>query len=144
MKRMTVETNGVQLNIVEHGTGPAILLCHGFPESSRRWRRQIAFLTKAGYRAITPDLRSFSGSSAPEAAEEYTQLHIAGDLINLLDALGVEQATLIGHNWGAIAAWNAALHLDRFPKIVVTTGYCSVPIKTSAHVLKRKARYCHS
>ena len=118
MKSSLVPTNGIHLHITEAGEGPPVLLCHGYPETWRSWRRQIAALAAAGYRAIAPDMRGYGGSSAPEAASAYTQLHIVGDLVGLLDALGLVQVALVGHDWGAITAWNAAvMRPDRFPRI---------------------------
>ncbi len=117
-KEAFIPANGITLHVIEHGEGPAVLLCHGFPETWRSWRRQIEALAEAGFRVIAPDMRGYGGSSTPESAAEYTQLHIVGDLIGLLDALNIAQATVMGHDWGAIAAWNAALlRPDRFTRV---------------------------
>jgi pimeloyl-ACP methyl ester carboxylesterase len=119
-----VATNGVSLHVTEQGEGPAVLFCHGFPDTSYTWRRQMKAVAAAGYRAIAPDMRGCGLSSAPADATLYTPLHTAGDLIGLLDALKIASAVLVGHDWGATHAWSAALmRPDRF-----TAVFClSVP-----------------
>ena len=110
-----VETNGIRLHIAEMGQGPVVILCHGWPETWYSWRHQLPALAAAGFRAIAPDMRGYGRSDRPEAVEAYTQLHIVGDMVGLLDALEVPQAVIIGHDWGAPAAWNSALmRPDRF------------------------------
>jgi pimeloyl-ACP methyl ester carboxylesterase len=115
----TVEANGIRLHLAEVGEGPAVLLCHGFPESWYSWRHQLAALASAGFHAIAPDMRGYGRSDRPEAIEQYTLLHLVGDMIGLLDALGIEQAAIAGHDWGAPVAWHAALlRPDRFGAVV--------------------------
>lgn len=110
-----VEANGLRLNIVEQGQGPLVLLCHGFPETSHAWRHQIAALARAGYRAVAPDLRGYGRSDCPDAAEAYTARDVVGDLVALVEALGQTQAVIVGGDWGATMAWQAArLRPDRF------------------------------
>lgn len=119
-----VAANGISLHVTEQGEGPAVLFCHGFPDTSYTWRRQMNAIASAGYRAIAPDMRGYGRSSAPPEPELYTPLHTAGDLVGLLDALKIPSAVLVGHDWGATHAWNAALmRPDRF-----TAVFCmSVP-----------------
>lgn len=105
----TVQANGISLRIAEQGSGPVVLLCHGFPESWYSWRHQMTALAEAGYRAIAPDMRGYGGSDAPAAIDQYTQFHLVGDMIGILDALGVARAVIAGHDWGAPVAWNTAL-----------------------------------
>jgi len=105
----TIATNGVELNVVEAGTGPAVVLCHGFPELSYSWRHQIPALAEAGYRVIAPDQRGYGKSSQPEAIPDYDITHLTGDLIGLLDALGEEKAVFVGHDWGSMVVWQMAL-----------------------------------
>src|SRR5690349_17378759 len=110
-----IATNGIFLHVTEQGEGPAILFCHGFPDTSYTWRRQMKAIASAGYRAIAPDMRGYGRSSAPADATLYTPLHTAGDLVGLLDALNIPSTTIVGHDWGASHAWNAALmRPDRF------------------------------
>ena len=104
-----IETNGIRMHVAEAGQGPLVLLLHGFPESWYSWRHQLAALAQAGYHAVAPDQRGYGQTDRPAAIEKYTQLHLVGDIIGLLDALQEEQAVVVGHDWGAPIAWNAAL-----------------------------------
>jgi pimeloyl-ACP methyl ester carboxylesterase len=114
-----VETNGIRMHLVEQGRGPLVLFCHGFPESWYSWRHQIPALAAAGYRAVAPDMRGYGGTDRPEPVEQYTQLHLVGDMVGLLDALGEETAVIVGHDWGAPVAWHAGLmRPDRFRAVV--------------------------
>jgi pimeloyl-ACP methyl ester carboxylesterase len=113
-----IATNGISLHVTEQGEGPAVLFCHGFPDTSYTWRRQMTAIASAGYRAIAPDMRGYGRSSAPADASLYTPLYTAGDLVGLLDALSIASAVLVGHDWGAAHAWNAALmRPDRFTAV---------------------------
>lgn len=110
-----VEANGLRMRIADHGAGPLVLLCHGFPETSYAWRHQLRALAARGYRAVAPDLRGFGGSSAPQAVEAYALQVLVGDMVALLDTLGVESTAIVGNDWGATLAWQAALlRPDRF------------------------------
>lgn len=109
MQRKSVSVDGIRLSYVEAGEGPAILFCHGFPETSQSWRKQLPALAAAGYRAIAPDLRGYGESSCPEPTDEYTTFHIVGDLVGLMDALLIERAVIVGNDWGATVAWQMAL-----------------------------------
>jgi pimeloyl-ACP methyl ester carboxylesterase len=110
-----VEANSLRHHVVEQGDEPLVLLCHGFPESWYSWRHQLPALAAAGYHAVAPDMRGYGQTDRPEAIEQYTQLHMVGDMVGLLDALGAETAVIVGHDWGAPVAWNAALlRPDRF------------------------------
>ena len=115
-----IETNGIRMHIAEQGKGPLVLLCHGFPESWYSWRSQLSALADAGYHAIAPDQRGYGQTDRPHPIEAYTTLHLVGDMVGLLDALGEEQAVIVGHDWGANVAWNAALmRPDRFRAVIV-------------------------
>jgi pimeloyl-ACP methyl ester carboxylesterase len=115
----TVEANGIHLHIAEQGEGPVVVLCHGFPESWYSWRHQLAALSAAGFRAVAPDMRGYGQSDQPEAIDQYTLLHLVGDMVGLLDVLGVDQAAIAGHDWGAPVAWHAALlRPDRFRAVI--------------------------
>src|SRR5258706_13510131 len=92
------------MHIAEAGTGPLVLLLHGFPESWYSWRHQLMALAAAGYHAVAPDQRGYGRTGGPDDAESYTMLHLAGDVIGLMDALGAEQAVLAGPHWGAPGA----------------------------------------
>jgi pimeloyl-ACP methyl ester carboxylesterase len=121
-----IESNGIRLNIAEQGKGPLVLLCHGFPESWYSWRHQIGALAAAGFHAVAPDMRGYGKSDAPEAIDQYTILHLVGDLVGLLDALEAPTAVIVGHDWGANIAWHAArLRPDRFRAVAAL----SVPFR---------------
>ena len=110
-----IETNGIRMHIAEKGSGPLVLMCHGFPESWYSWRHQLHALAAAGFRAVAPDMRGYGQTGQPEAIDQYTLLHLAGDMVGVLDALGEETAVIAGHDWGAPVAWHAALlRPDRF------------------------------
>lgn len=120
IRQHRVETNGILMQVAEAGPpdGPATVLCHGFPESWYSWRHQLVALGAAGYRAVAPDLRGYGGTDAPTDARDYTMLHLVGDLVGLLDGLGIARAAVVGHDWGAPLAWNAAAwRPDRFPAV---------------------------
>ena len=99
---------GVELNVYEAGSGPAVVLCHGFPELAFSWRHQIPALADAGYRVIVPDMRGYGGSSAPREIEAYDGPSLRADMAGLLDALGEESAIFVGHDWGAFVVWALA------------------------------------
>lgn len=109
MQRKSVSVNGITLSYLDAGAGPAILFCHGFPETSHSWRKQMPALAAAGYRAIAPDLRGYGASSCPEPGDEYTIFHVVGDLVGLMDALSIDRAVIVGNDWGATIAWHMAL-----------------------------------
>jgi pimeloyl-ACP methyl ester carboxylesterase len=115
----TIEAQGLRMHLREQGQGPAVLLCHGFPETSYAWRHQLPALAAAGFRAIAPDLRGYGGTDSPAGIDQYNLLQLVGDLVSLLDALGVDQAVVVGNDWGATVAWHAALlRPDRFRAVV--------------------------
>src|SRR5207249_7098129 len=115
----TIETNGIRMHLAEAGAGPLVLLCHGFPESWYSWRHQLPALAEAGFHAVAPDMRGYGRTDRPEAIDQYTLLHLIGDMVGLVDTLGAEQAVIAGHDWGAPVAWRAALmRPDRFRGVI--------------------------
>jgi pimeloyl-ACP methyl ester carboxylesterase len=115
----TVESNGVRVHLAEAGAGPVLVLCHGFPESWYSWRHQLPALAEAGFHAVAPDMRGYGQTDRPAAIDQYTLLHLVGDMVGLLDALGAEQGVIAGHDWGAPVAWHAALlRPDRFRAVI--------------------------
>ena len=102
------------LQVWEQGEGPLVLLLHGFPESAHSWRHQMPALAAAGYHAVAPNQRGYAGSDRPHAIEAYDIVTLADDAVGVLDALGAEQAVVVGHDWGAPVAWHMALlHPER-------------------------------
>lgn len=109
MRRKSVDVNGITLSYLEAGMGPALLFCHGFPETAHSWHKQLPAMAAAGYRAIAIDMRGYGDSSAPSSTDEYTAFHAVGDLIRLMDALSIDRAVVVGNDWGATLAWQIAL-----------------------------------
>lgn len=109
MQRRSLDVNGTTISFLEAGQGPTVLMCHGFPETAYSWRNQTPALAAAGFHAIAPDLRGYGESFQPSAIDEYTVFHAVGDIIGLLDALSVDEAVIVGNDWGATVAWQAAL-----------------------------------
>jgi pimeloyl-ACP methyl ester carboxylesterase len=128
-----VDTNGVQLRVIEAGDrgAPVVVLAHGFPELAYSWRQQIPVLADAGYHVLAPDQRGYGGSSRPDAIEAYNIHELTADIVGLLDDVGAERAAWVGHDWGAIMVWNAPLlHPDR----VAAVAALSVPVVPRAKV----------
>lgn len=122
-----VETNGINLAVYEAGSGPAIVLLHGFPGLAFTWRHQIPALVDAGYRVIVPDLRGYGLSDTPAAVEDYDIAHLTGDVAGLLDALGVEKAVVMGHDWGGLLAWQMALFYEERVAGVISLNTPHIP-----------------
>ncbi|MFI6360048.1 alpha/beta hydrolase [Streptomyces sp. NPDC050743] len=95
---IAVQAQGLQ-------NGPAVLLVHGFPDTSELWRHQVPALLDAGHRVITMDLRGFGASDKPAAVHEYAPACVLSDLEAVLDGLGADRAHVVGHDWGAVIAW---------------------------------------
>jgi pimeloyl-ACP methyl ester carboxylesterase len=114
MTRVTL-ANGIELDVLDTGPAkdnvgdsPALIFLHGFPESHRTWRHQIAHLS-GRFRCIAPDQRGYRGSSKPQDVASYTPDKLIGDVFLLADALGVKDFTVIGHDWGGAIAWGVAI-----------------------------------
>jgi pimeloyl-ACP methyl ester carboxylesterase len=119
VRHRTVETNGIRMHVAEQGDGPLVLLCHGFPESWYSWRHQLEALASAGFHAVAPDMRGYGQTDQPAEIDQYTLLHLVGDMVGLVDAFGGGPAVIAGHDWGAPVAWHAALlRPDRFRAVI--------------------------
>ncbi len=106
--------NDIEFRAAVEGSGPLLILVHGWPESWYSWRHQIKPLAAAGYRVVTPDVRGYGGSDKPHAIDAYSMKSMMADILGIIDHFGEKQAVLIGHDWGAPICWNtAALHRDR-------------------------------
>jgi pimeloyl-ACP methyl ester carboxylesterase len=106
-RHLTVD--GFGWNLLDVGHGPAVVLCHGFPGLAYSWRHQIEPLATAGFRVIASDMPGYGGTDQPADVAEYTFQAVAGRIEALLDGLGIERAILVGHDFGAPAAWTTAL-----------------------------------
>lgn len=119
------QVNGIRMHFAEQGRGPLVVLVHGFPETWYSWRHQIPALAAAGYHVVAPDLRGFGQTELPPEISSYTIMHLVGDIVGLVETSGGKQAIIVGHDWGATVAWNAALlRPDMFPAVVgMSTPY---------------------
>lgn len=107
--------NGLNMHFASSGEGRPVLLLHGFPDTHAIWRHQIPALTAAGLQVIAPDLRGYGQTDAPSATAAYSMNFLADDVLRLIDALGIEKASLVGHDWGGLIGWHLAMHApDRF------------------------------
>ncbi|KAJ3703834.1 hypothetical protein LUZ61_007539 [Rhynchospora tenuis] len=135
----SIDVNGISMHVAEKGPadGPAILFIHGFPELWYSWRHQILSLSRRGYRCIAPDLRGYGDTSAPPSVSSYTIFHLVGDLIALLDNLLLPQVFVVGHDWGAIIAWNLCTFRPDRVKALVNLSVAFMPrnpaVKTVDH-----------
>lgn len=122
-----IKTNGINMEVFEQGEGFPVVMAHGFPELAYSWRLQIPVLAAAGYRVIAPNQRGFGETDKPEAVEEYDLAHLCGDLAGLLDALDIEKAVFVGHDWGGPVVWRMPLlYPERVAGVVglsVDTGF---------------------
>ena len=118
------ETNGIRVRAAVEGQGPLVIMVHGWPELWYSWRHQVRALAEAGYRVVAPDVRGYGGSDKPQPVEAYDMLQLTADVAGLIDALGEEQAILVGHDWGAPICWNSAL---LYPDRIRAVAGLSVP-----------------
>jgi pimeloyl-ACP methyl ester carboxylesterase len=145
LQHREVAANGIRVHFVEQGTGPLVLLCHGFPEGWYSWRAQLPALAAAGYRTVAPDMRGYGRTEAPPEISAYTILDIVGDMVGLVAELGAKQAVIVGHDWGAAIAWHAALFRpDVFPAVAAL----SVPFRQRGpapplHMLRKAGQLTH-
>ncbi|MFC9648858.1 alpha/beta fold hydrolase [Streptomyces sp. NPDC059892] len=119
-----VDVPGGRIHLVEQGTGPLVLLIHGFPESWYSWRHQLPVLAAAGFRAVAVDVRGYGRSSKPHDIEAYRMLAHVADNVGVVRALGEETAVVVGHDWGSTIAANTALLR---PDVFTAVGLLSVP-----------------
>jgi pimeloyl-ACP methyl ester carboxylesterase len=119
---MRIEVGDVALEVAAHGPedGTPVLLLHGFPDSGRVWRHQVPALSDAGFRVVVPDLRGYGDSDKPTSVEAYKASRLIGDIVGVLDHLGLGRAHVVGHDWGASLAWGLTLFVpDRVDHLAV-------------------------
>jgi pimeloyl-ACP methyl ester carboxylesterase len=120
-----VDTGEVKLRCAIEGSGPLVIMVHGFPESWYSWRHQIGPVARAGFTACAIDVRGYGGSDKPPKIEDYGMDHMVSDLVGLAAALQPDgPAILLGHDWGAPIVWNSALMR---PESFRAVGALSVP-----------------
>jgi pimeloyl-ACP methyl ester carboxylesterase len=118
-----IATNGIRMAVYEAGpadaSAPPIILCHGFPELAFSWRHQLRGLAARGFRVIAPDMRGYGLTEAPPRVEDYDMERLTGDLVGLLDALAIEKAVFVGHDWGGLVTWRmGVMHPARVAGLV--------------------------
>lgn len=104
-----IDVSGQKIHLVDAGEGPVVILCHGFPEFWMSWRHQILSLVAAGYRVLALDMRGHGESSIPDDVDSYSVVHTVGDVIAIMDQLGIARAAIVGHDAGTTTAYHAAL-----------------------------------
>jgi pimeloyl-ACP methyl ester carboxylesterase len=114
----------VRLHYVEAGSGPLVVLLHGFPEFWYSWRFQIPILAEAGFRVVVPDMRGYNLSDKPPKVRDYRVEFLARDVQRLIRACGSESAAVVGHDWGGVAGWLAAM---RYPEVVQKLAILNCP-----------------
>jgi pimeloyl-ACP methyl ester carboxylesterase len=116
---MRVDSGGVGIEVEVTGTGQPVVLLHGFPDTGSLWRNQVPALVESGFSVIVPDLRGYGNSDKPEGVEQYSIPYIVGDVLAVLDNLGIERPHVVGHDWGAAIAWAiGSLVPDRVDQLV--------------------------
>jgi pimeloyl-ACP methyl ester carboxylesterase len=116
---LVVPLPDLRLGVDSAGEGPAVVCCHGFPDLAHGWRHLLPALAAAGFRALAPDQRGYGRTGGPDAVEAYDIHHLTGDLVGMLDALGIERAVFVGHDWGGTVAWmTALLHPTRVAGVI--------------------------
>ena len=115
-----VETNGIRMAFYEQGDGLPVIMLHGFPELAFSWRHQLPALAHAGFRAIAPDQRGYGRTDVPAEIRDYRIEELIADIHGLLDALGLDSATFVGHDWGALLLWQMAMRApERMERMIV-------------------------
>lgn len=121
------DADGIRIHYVEQGSGFPVIMLHGFPELWYSWRHQIPALAAVGLRAIAPDLRGYGQTDKPAQLEAYDIEHLVGDLTGLMDALEIEKAVIVGHDWGGLIVWPAALMAPERVERVVGVNTPALP-----------------
>lgn len=120
-----VDVHGLRKYFVSAGSGPAVILMHGFPDTHEVWRRQIPVLAANGLRVIAPDMRGYGKTDAPPGTDAYAMKFLCADILGLMDKLGLEKASLVGHDWGGLVGWqlcmDAPQRIERF--VALSTGH---------------------
>ncbi|MFF0561060.1 alpha/beta fold hydrolase [Streptomyces sp. NPDC004266] len=140
---MRVELSEVTLDVEVSGEGPAVLLVHGFPDSHRLWRHQVAALNAAGFRTVAPTLRGFGASGRPEGgpAAQHPGKHV-GDLVELLAELGLDRVHLVGHDWGSgIAQGLTQFFPDRVQSLSILSVGHLASIRAAGWEQKQRSWY---
>jgi pimeloyl-ACP methyl ester carboxylesterase len=125
MENITAHNGEIDLHVQVDGEGPTLLLLHGWPDTGALWSEMVPELVLSGYRVAVADLRGCGLSSKPTETSSYRMRHLVGDVHCIIESLGVERVTLIGHDWGAALAWAAAAYLPNQVEnlVVLSVGH---------------------
>ena len=139
MELELIEANGLQFHVRDEGSGTPVILLHGFPDTGDLWRNQVPALVKNGFRTIVPDMRGRGISSRPSNMADYRLSTIVRDVTGILDALRIERAHVVGHDWSAGVAWLlAALVPERVDRLVaISVGAPGTGAKPSLEELQK-------
>ncbi|MFS7943635.1 putative soluble epoxide hydrolase [Helianthus anomalus] len=133
-----INVNGLNMHIAEKGEGPLVWFLHGFPELWYSWRHQILYFADHGYRAVAPDLRGYGQTTGAPLNDhtKFTIPHVVGDLIGLLDAITNEgeKVFVVGHDWGAIIAWNLCMFRPDRVKALVNLSVAFMPWNPNGNI----------
>ena len=122
-----VTSNGIHMHYAQAGSGPLVLMCHGFPELWYSWRHQLGALADAGFHAVAPDMRGYGQTDRPTEVEAYDIFQLTGDLVGLVNALGGHPTVIVGHDWGAWVTQAAALFRPELFRAVVLLSVPFLP-----------------
>ena len=115
-----IDTNGIRMAVYEQGSGAPVILLHGFPELAFSWRYQLPALAAAGFRAIAPDQRGYGRTDVPGKVRDYRIEELIADIHGLLDAMQLESASFVGHDWGSLLLWQMAMRApERIDRMVI-------------------------
>ena len=130
IRHHTISTNGIAMHVAEAGTGFPVVMCHGFPELWYSWRHQLQALGDNGLRAIAPDMRGYGRTDAPADPAQYTMKILCADMVGLLDALAIDRAVFVGHDWGGAVLWQMGLrHPERVARLIGLNTPYHAPVR---------------
>lgn len=135
MEKITLQHDGLELSALVGGTGPLVILMHGFPDTYESWSSQWQALVSAGYRCLVPVMRGYDSGSAKKGVEFYAMERIAGDVAAWMDSLQEERAHIVGHDWGAVCAYLTA---SLFPQRVSSLTTLAIPHVSGMRVGMRR------
>jgi pimeloyl-ACP methyl ester carboxylesterase len=139
---MFVTVDGVPLHVRDTGTGTPVVVLHGWPDDGNLWRHQTPALAAAGYRVIAPDLRGFGASGKPTEVAAYAVPSLVADVVGILDALDIQRAHLVGHDWGAAIGWmTGALAGDRVASLTALSVGHPAAIRAAGWPQREKSWY---
>src|SRR4026207_1055582 len=139
MRSEYIDANGIRFHYLTDGQGPLVVLLHGFPQLSYQYRHLVPALARAGYRAVAPDMRGFGDTTRPARIADHALQPLGEDVAALIDALGESKAHVLGHEWGAIVAAEAALsHPDKVDRLILVNSAPAITLGRAIHHSRRR------